>query len=70
MARIDHTYRTLVAEILAKVGKLSDLMDAAFDTSKNMALRLEASIDLARAFEVPEEQIIHDLDELDAFILA
>jgi plasmid maintenance system antidote protein VapI len=45
-------------------------MDAAFDTSKNMALRLEASIDLARAFDVPEEQIIHDLDELDAFMLA
>lgn len=70
MARMDHTYHTLVAEILAKVGKLSNLMDAAFDTSKNMALRLEASIDLARAFEVPEDQIIHDLDELDDFMLA
>jgi hypothetical protein len=55
---------------MAKVERLGDLMDAAFDGSKNMALRLEASIDLARAFEVPEAQIMHTIDELDKFMLA
>lgn len=53
-----------------KVERLDDLMDAAFDPAKNMALRLEASIDLARAFEVPETQILHTTDALDEFMLA
>lgn len=70
MTQIDRTYQILVTNIMVKVERLGDLMDAAFDPAKNMALRLEASIDLARAFEVPEAQIIHTTGELDDFMLA
>lgn len=70
MKQIDQTYQAVVAAIMAEVQKLGDLMDAAFDQSKNVALRLQASIDLARASEVPETAIIHTTEELDDFMLA
>jgi hypothetical protein len=68
--RIDATYHAVLQQITAAFEKLGDLMDAAFDESKNTVLRLQASIDLARAFGVAEAAIIHDIDELDEFILA
>jgi uncharacterized protein YukE len=70
MKQIDQTYQAVVAAIMAEIQKLGDLMDAAFDQSKNVALRLQASIDLARASEVPETAIIHTTEELDDFMLA
>jgi plasmid maintenance system antidote protein VapI len=38
--------------IISEYEKLGDLTKAAFDTSKNVALRLQASIELAEAYEV------------------
>ncbi|MGD1903027.1 MAG: hypothetical protein ACFB9N_12410 [Geitlerinemataceae cyanobacterium] len=69
-ADIDRTYAKVVASIMVEFRKLGDLTDAAFDRSKNEALRLQASIDLARAYEVPEAAIIHTTEELDDFMKA
>jgi hypothetical protein len=70
LAKIDQTYRAVVSIIIAEYEKLGDLTKAAFDTGKNVALRLQASIKLAEAYEVSETDIIHDIDELDAFMLS
>ncbi|MEQ9369054.1 MAG: hypothetical protein RIG63_08475, partial [Coleofasciculus chthonoplastes F3-SA18-01] len=70
LAKIDQTYRAVVSIIIAEYEKLRDLTKAAFDTGKNVALRLQASIELAKAYEVSETDIIHDIDELDAFMLS
>lgn len=68
--QIDATYQNVIAMITTEFNKLGDLMEAAFDESKNTALRLQASIDLARAYGVAEDEIIHTTDELDEFMLA
>ena len=70
LAKIDQTYREVVSRIVAEYEKLGDLTKAAFDTGKNLALRLQASIQLAQAYEVSETDIIHDINELDAFMLS
>jgi len=70
LAKIDQTYRAVVSIIIAEYKKIGDLTKAAFDTGKNVALRLQASIQLAEAYEVSETDIIHDIDELDAFMLS
>ncbi|MGP1385159.1 MAG: hypothetical protein ACTS2F_16465 [Thainema sp.] len=68
--QIDATYQNVIATITTEFNKLGDLMEAAFDESKNTTLRLQASIDLARAYGVAEDEIIHTTDELDEFMLA
>ncbi len=70
LAKIDQTYREVVSRIVAEYEKLGDLTNAAFDTNKNVALRLQASIQLAEAYEVSATDIIHDINELDAFMLS
>ncbi|MEW5861871.1 MAG: hypothetical protein AB1861_31580 [Cyanobacteriota bacterium] len=70
LAKIDQTYREIVSRIVAEYEKFGDLTKAAFDTDKNVALRLQASIHLVEAYEVSETDIIHDIDELDAFMLS
>jgi len=46
------------------------LTKTAFDTSKNVALRLQTSIHLAAAYQVSESDIIRNTDELDTFMLS
>jgi hypothetical protein len=70
MQQIDATYQALLQKITAEFQKLGNLMEAAFDEGKNTALKLQASIDLARALGVKENLIIHTTDELDDFMLA
>lgn len=75
-ARVQREASLLNAEALkahdALISHLSGidyLLELAFDENINLALRLDASIELARATGVPESQIIHNLDELDAFMM-
>ena len=70
LAKIEQTYHEVVSKIVAEYEKLGDLTKAAFDTDKNVALRLQASIQLAEVYEVSESDIIHDINELDAFMLS
>lgn len=70
LAKIALEYRAVISKIIAEYEKLGDLTKAAFDTTKNTALRLQASVTLAETYEVPEFDIIRDLDALDAFMLS
>ena len=70
LAKIDRTYQEAAAKIMTEYSRLGDLTKAAFDHSKNAALRLQASIELAEAYEVPQSKIIQTLDELDTFMLS
>lgn len=68
--RIDQTYRDVVASIMIAYERLGNLTDAAFDVTRNTALRLQASVDLAIEYRVPTSKIIHTVDELDAFMMS
>ncbi|WP_204150027.1 hypothetical protein [Leptolyngbya sp. CCY15150] len=68
--KIEATYQAVLQKITAMLEDLGNLMDAAFDLNRNAALRLQSSIDLARAFAVAESDIIHNTDELDDFMMA
>ncbi len=46
--------------------QLGDLLAAAMDKDVNM--RLFASVELCRHVGVPEDEILHDLDEIEAFM--
>ncbi|MGQ4648454.1 hypothetical protein [Lyngbya aestuarii] len=70
LAKIDQTYHAVIEKIIAEFEKLGDLTKAAFDTSKNVALRLQASIWLATAYQVPENKTIRDTAALDTFMLS
>jgi hypothetical protein len=69
IATVDREYRAIVADLLAKYERLGNLAQAAFDPALNLELRLQASIELAEAYEVADDEILHNIDELDAFML-
>lgn len=70
LARIDLAYREVVIRIMVEYERLGDITKAAFDQTRNTALRLQASIELAEAYGVSKTSIIHTIDELDAFMLS
>ncbi|NJL61186.1 MAG: hypothetical protein HC903_04330 [Methylacidiphilales bacterium] len=70
LAEIDRTYQEVVSKIITEYEKLGDLTKSAFDTSKNVVLRLQASIELSEAYGVSDAKIIHNINELDAFMLS
>lgn len=50
-----------------KYGELIDLMNLAFDVNSNYILRLESSKKLARKSGVLESDILHNVNEIDAY---
>ncbi|MUG91710.1 hypothetical protein F7734_04115 [Scytonema sp. UIC 10036] len=70
LATINQVDRAVVANLIATYEKLGNLAEAAFDPNLNLKLRLQASIQLAEAYNVPDSKIIHNLDELDLFMLS
>jgi hypothetical protein len=70
LAKIDRAYQEVTTKIMAEYEQLGDLTKAAFDQARNTALRLQASIELAEAYGVPQSQIIYTIDELDTFMLS
>lgn len=70
LAKIDRAYKAVVANLMTKYEKLGNLAEAAFDPKLNLELRLQASIELAEAYGVPDSKIIHNVDELDSFMLS
>lgn len=69
-AKIDRVYREVLSKIITEYQRLGDLTKAAFDLASNTALRLQTSVELAQAYGVTEQSIIHNLDELDSFMLS
>ncbi len=70
LAKIDQVYQTLVARLIMKYEQLGNLANAAFNPQLNLELRLQASIELAEDYGVPDTKIIRTIDELDNFILS
>ena len=70
LAQIAQDYKTTVANIIATYEKLGNLAQAAFNPNFNVELRLQASIQLAIAYNVPASNIIHNVDELDLFMFS
>lgn len=68
LKRIDQAYRVVLSKIIAEFENIGDLTRAAFDTGKNVALRLQASINLAEAYKVSGVDIIRNTGELDAIV--
>ncbi|MBD2567072.1 hypothetical protein [Anabaena lutea] len=69
LAQIDQAYKATVAHLIATYERLGNLAQAAFDANLNLELRQQASIKLAEAYGVPDADIIHNIDELDLFML-
>ncbi|MCP6760051.1 MAG: hypothetical protein NHB32_15155 [Fischerella sp. CENA71] len=69
LSQIDQAYKATVANLVATYERLGNLASTAFDFNLNFELRLQASIKLAEAYGVTDDDIIHDIDELDAFML-
>ncbi len=70
LTKLDAAQQRVVATINAEYARLGKLTVAAFDFSKNESLVLQASVDLARTYNVEEELIIASNNELDDFMLA
>ena len=66
--RLDDALRTAIDELDAHFGRLSDLARIAFDENVNTRLRLAASVQLAEAVEVPDDQILRSSHDLDTFM--
>ncbi len=67
-ARLSQIERAELDKIEAYYTKLHGLIAAAFNPDIN--IRLSSSIELCRTLGVPEEEIIHNEDELDSFMLS
>ena len=70
LAKIDQAYKAVVANLVATYERLGNLAEAAFNPNLNLELRMQASIKLAEAYGVPDAKIIHNVDELDFFMLS
>lgn len=68
MERLDEAYRTFVTRMLASYDQLGQLVTAAFAPDLNCRLRLAASIELAVAMGVPDDQILRSSEDLDRFM--
>ncbi len=66
--QLDEECRALVQRLDAWFGNLERLAETAFDPETNTALRLKASIRIARTLGVPEDRVLRTTSDLDAFM--
>ena len=66
---LDDKYKIIFNDIIDKYHKLGRLQDYSFDLSLNTRLRFEYSIELAENLEISDNQILHNLDEIDNYFL-
>jgi len=65
---IDEEQEARLADIEAEMAWLGDVTETAFDPELNASLLLQRSVDLARAHDVPEENIVQDVEDVDSFM--
>ena len=68
IGKLDDGLRAVLDKLDAYFGRLSDLARIAFDETVNTELRLAASVQIAEAVEVPDDQILRSNDDLDTFM--
>ena len=67
--KLDDKYKIIFNDIIDKYHKLGRLQDYSFDLSINTRLRFEYSIELAENLEISDNQILHNLEEIDNYFL-
>ena len=67
---LDDKYKIILNDIIDKYHKLGRLQDYSFDLSINTRLRFEYSIELAEYIGVSDDEILHDLSEIDSYFLS
>ena len=67
---LDDKYKIIFNDIMDKYHKLGRLQDYSFDLSINTRLRFEYSIELAEYIGVSDDEILHDLSEIDSYFLS
>lgn len=70
LASLSQAHSEFMERLLREYDRLGELTALAFDTQRNVALRLCASVDLARAYGVQERAILKTNQDLDDFMLA
>ena len=68
--KLDDKYKIIFNDIMDKYHKLGRLQDYSFDLSINTRLRFEYSIELAEYIGVSDDEILHDLSEIDSYFLS
>lgn len=69
LADLEDKYRLVVKKITDEYKKLGDLTTVAFDLNLNVGL-LDRSVDLARAYGVPEDKILKNRSDIDNYFLS
>ena len=67
--KLDKAQSDELARVNAEYSKLGELTKAAFNPENNTFEMMQTSIILAQVYEVPDNEVIKSLDELDAFML-
>lgn len=67
--KLDRDYRSLVARLDQYFDNLDRFLTLAFNEEVNLALRLEASVQLAETCGVPNHLILRSSDDLDRFMM-
>lgn len=67
--KLDDKYKIIFNDIMDKYHKLGRLQVYSFDLSINTRLRFEYSIELAEYIGVSDDEILHDLSEIDSYFL-
>jgi len=68
LSNLDDALRADLTRLMVEYEQLGELTSAAFDVESNVNLRLGASVRLARTHGVDEGQILHSVEDLDAFM--
>ena len=69
LKKLDAQYEQIVREIKHYFRNLDSLLEQAFDVTKNTTWLMNRSIYVARFLDVDDKDIIHSIDELDAFMM-
>ena len=68
--KLDDKYKIIFNDVMDKYHKLGQLQDYSFDLSINTRLRFEYTIELAEYIGVSDDEILHDLSEIDSYFLS
>ncbi|EAL9807218.1 hypothetical protein D0Y22_09235 [Campylobacter jejuni] len=67
---IDESYQLVLHDIQVYYDRMDQLATLAYDVTQSASSQLEASVNYARAAGVPEEEILHNIDEIDDYFLS
>lgn len=70
LVTLDAAHQRFVGEMLARYDALGDLTRRAFDLDTNVELRVAASVELARAYGVPDADLLITENATDDFFLS